>query len=138
MLPSTATRPEINTRPRLLFCGQRGILPPSPGHGRWIKTTPNVGGNCMAKRLVMTLLTLGCLLTGARLGWAQADIGSAGPGYGGGIGGLDAGNAANMGGNLNPGIVGGESMPGAILVKITGEVQCLGCTLEEMGCEETP
>jgi len=92
----------------------------------------------MANRLVMTILTLGCLLTGARLGWAQADIGSAGPGYGGGIGGFDAGNAANMGGNLNPGIVGGESMPGAILVKITGEVQCLGCTLEEMGREETP
>jgi hypothetical protein len=29
-------------------------------------------------------------------------------------------------------------MPGAILVKIRGEVQCVGCTLEEMGLEETP
>ena len=29
-------------------------------------------------------------------------------------------------------------MPGAVLVKITGEVQCLSCTLEEMGVEHSP
>jgi hypothetical protein len=43
-------------------------------------------------------------------------------------------------GGLNPGIVagGGETMPGAVLVKLIGEVQCMDCTLEEMGVEETP
>jgi hypothetical protein len=29
-------------------------------------------------------------------------------------------------------------MPGAVLVKITGEIQCRDCTLEAMGLEETP
>jgi hypothetical protein len=57
------------------------------------------------------------------------------------MGGLSATDLGNLGSlsSLNPGIVGGgESMPGAILVKITGEVQCVDCTLEAMGLEETP
>jgi hypothetical protein len=97
-------------------------------------------GNTMKSRLaVMTILTLGCFLTNTRFAQAQSvDMGGFGAaGFGGG--GTDVGNAANPGGALNPGIVGGgESLPGAILVKITGEVQCTACTLEEMGRDETP
>ncbi len=94
----------------------------------------------MTRQLLIPLLTLGCLLTSVRLGRAQ-DVGAAGFGYSGvGGAGVDSiGNAANLGGALNPGIVGGgESMPGAILVRLTGEVQCTACTLEELGLDETP
>jgi len=94
----------------------------------------------MTRQSIITMLTIGCILTAARVSWAQADIGMGGFGYSGtGGGGTDVGGAANLGGSLNPGAMGGgESMPGAILVKITGEVQCVACTLEEMGLEETP
>lgn len=94
----------------------------------------------MIRRLVIATLTIGCILTGAHSGWAQADIGMGGFGYSGtGGGGTDVGGAANLGGALNPGAMGGgESMPGAILVKITGEVQCVACTLEEMGLDDSP
>ncbi|MBI3300974.1 MAG: hypothetical protein HYZ72_02700, partial [Deltaproteobacteria bacterium] len=80
----------------------------------------------MSKRSVMTALTLGCLLTGVRCGWAQSP--------GGFSLGTDLGNLGSLG--LNPGMVGGgEVMPGAVLVKLRGEVQCVDCTLEEMGIE---
>jgi hypothetical protein len=89
----------------------------------------------MTRWVALTLLTLGHLFLGVRFGWAQE---AAAPGLGdvpGTIGNL--GNLGNFG--LNPGIVGGgESMPGAILVRLTGEVQCIGCTLEELGREEAP
>lgn len=94
----------------------------------------------MTRRLAVTLLAFGCILTAARSIWAQGDIGMGGFGYSGtGGGGTDVGGAANLGGSLNPGAMGGgESMPGAILVKITGEVQCMACTLEEMGLGDSP
>ncbi len=85
------------------------------------------------------MLVLWCVLTGIRLGWAQSGADMGGFGYSGTGGAVDPGNAAGLVGSLNPGIVGGgEVVPGAILVKITGEVQCVACTLEEMGLEETP
>jgi len=81
----------------------------------------------MSKRLLVSLLVLGCSLTSGRVSWAQV-----------GIGGFNATDLGSFS-SLNPGIVGGgESMPGAILVKITGEVQCVDCTLEAMGLEEAP
>ena len=92
----------------------------------------------MIRGLVVSVLTCGCVLLGACCGWAQAD-----PALGGGVDIGAAGTISNLGNlsnfGLNPGLVGGgESMPGAILVKIRGEVQCVGCTLEEMGLEGTP
>jgi len=83
----------------------------------------------MSRRLfVILLLTIGGILSVAHFSWAQYDIGAVGT----------IGNRGNLGG-LTPGLVGGgESMPGAILVKITGEVHCRDCTLEAMGLEETP
>lgn len=85
------------------------------------------------------LILIWCVLTTVRRGWAQSGVDMAGFGYSGVGGAVDAGNAAGLSGSLNPGVVGGgESVPGAILVKITGEVQCIACTLEEMGLEETP
>ena len=81
----------------------------------------------MARRLLIMLLTLGCVLTGARFGWAQ-DAGSLG---------ADLANIGSLG-NLPTGLGGGETMPGAILVKIKGEVLCTACTLEEMGAEAAP
>jgi hypothetical protein len=64
-----------------------------------------------------------------------------GVGYGWAQGGIPSPDTLGAGlnlGNFGMGFGGGESMPGAILVKIRGEVQCVGCTLEEMGLEETP
>src|SRR5713101_6035306 len=87
----------------------------------------------MTRQLLIPLLTFGCLLTGVHSAWAQAEPGLTDvPGT---IGNL--GNLSNFG--LNPGIVGGgETMPGAVLVRFTGEVRCRDCTLEAMGLEETP
>lgn len=81
----------------------------------------------MSRQLLVSLLTLAGILTGGHWAWAQ-------------FGGLNP-TATDLGSfsSLNPGIVGGgETIPGAILVKITGEVQCVGCTLEEMGFDEAP
>ena len=84
----------------------------------------------MTRQLLVSLLTLAGLLTGGHWAWAQVGIGGLNP--------TDLGNLGSLS-SLNPGIVGGgETMPGAILVKITGEVQCVGCTLEEMGFDEAP
>jgi len=93
-------------------------------------------GDIMIRGLVVSVLTCGCVLLGACCGWAQAD-----PALGGGVDIGAAGTISNLGNlsnfGLNPGLVGGgESMPGAILVKIRGEVQCVGCTLEEMDLRE--
>jgi hypothetical protein len=83
----------------------------------------------MTKVLSLTLCAFVSLLCGARSGWTQES--SLGVSFG------DIANLGNFG--LNPGLVGGgESPSGAILVKIHGEVQCIDCTLEEMGVEETP
>jgi len=81
----------------------------------------------MVSRLLVAVLTLGCILTGVRLGWAQGDPGALGA----------VGNLGTLGA-LGMGMGGGEAMPGAILVKIRGEVLCLACTPEEMGVEEAP
>ncbi|MBI3801571.1 MAG: hypothetical protein HY268_31945 [Deltaproteobacteria bacterium] len=83
------------------------------------------------KRVVMITLTLGCVLSSARFDWVlgQCDctVGTI----------SNMGNAGNAG--LNPGAVGGgETIPGAILLKLKGEVHCVGCTLEELGLEATP
>lgn len=82
----------------------------------------------MTRRLLITVLTLGCVLTGARFGRAQV---------GGSLGADLAILGANLGA-LGMGMGGGEAMPGAILVKIRGEVLCTDCTLEEMGAEAAP
>jgi hypothetical protein len=81
----------------------------------------------MTRWLLVALLTCGCILTGVRCSWAQ-----------GGVPSPDSLGAGLNLGNFGMGLGGGETMPGAVLVKITGEVQCVGCTLEEMGLEETP
>ena len=85
----------------------------------------------MTRQLLISLWTCGWLLIGAGSGWAQSyDLGAAGT-----VGNL--GNLSNFG--LNPGTLGGgETMPGAVLVKFTGEIQCRDCTLEAMGLEEAP
>src|SRR3954471_3786427 len=64
------------------------------------------GGNTMTRQLLISLVTCGWLLVGARSGWAQGyDLGVAGT-----VGNL--GNLSNFG--LNPGTLGrGETMPGA-------------------------
>ena len=81
----------------------------------------------MTRRLLVSLLACGWILIGTRFGWAQ-DIGAAGT----------ISNLGNLSG-LSLGLPGGgETMPGAILVKITGEVHCRDCTLEAMGLEEAP
>jgi hypothetical protein len=81
----------------------------------------------MSKKLYATFLIFAGLVIGICKIWAQTPSFSLG---------TDLGNL----GMFNPGIIGGggETMPGAVLVKIKGEVQCLDCTLEEMGVEETP
>jgi hypothetical protein len=82
----------------------------------------------MTRRWLNMIVISGCILIGTSYSPGQADPGAVGA-------------ISNLGslGTLNPGIIGGgESMPGAVLVKITGEVQCLACTLEELGVEETP
>jgi hypothetical protein len=82
----------------------------------------------MQRRSLVVLLAFAWILIGVRFGWAQYDVGAAGT----------ISNLGNLG-SLNPGVVGGGgTIPGAILVKITGEVYCLSCTLEEMNLEETP
>lgn len=79
----------------------------------------------MFKQLSRAMLTLGWLLVTVHAGEAQVDPGS-------------VGNLGTLG-PLGLGVSGGrETIPGAVLVKITGEVQCLSCTLEELGLEETP
>ncbi|MBI3799387.1 MAG: hypothetical protein HY268_20775 [Deltaproteobacteria bacterium] len=82
----------------------------------------------MTRWLLISLLTCGWILIGAGRSWAQGyDLGVA----------TNLGNLGNFG--LNPGTMGGgETMPGAVLVKFTGEIQCRDCTLEAMGLEETP
>lgn len=51
--------------------------------------------------------------------------------------GADLGNLGSM--SLGFGLTGGgPSMPGAIVVKLRGEVQCMGCTLEELGVDQDP
>ena len=81
----------------------------------------------MTKRLLIAVLTLGYVLTGARIVWAQGAAGTI----------SNLGNPSNF--NLSTGLIGGgETMPGAVLVKLRGEVQCVDCTLEEMGVEEAP
>jgi long-subunit fatty acid transport protein len=53
-------------------------------------------------------------------------------------GATDLGNLGGLG-SLNPGTMGGgETIPGAIVVKIVGQVKCTACTLEEMGLDESP
>jgi hypothetical protein len=81
----------------------------------------------MSRRLLIAMLILGCILTGVHFGWAQGDPGALGA----------VGNLGTLG-SLGMGMGGGEAMPGAILIKIKGEVLCLACTLEEMGIEEAP
>ena len=85
----------------------------------------------MTRRLLVVLfLTFGCTLAAVRSGGAQdAPVGFPA---------LDSLGAGLNLGNLGMGLGGGETMPGAILVKITGEVHCRDCTLEAMGLEETP
>ncbi|HJY85050.1 MAG TPA: hypothetical protein VKK81_28705 [Candidatus Binatia bacterium] len=93
----------------------------------------------MIRGVVVSLLTCGYILLGARCGWAQGvDSGMPGAVNAGAAGTIsNLGNLNNFG--LNPGLVGGgEAIPGAVLVKITGEVQCRDCTLEAMGLEEAP
>ncbi len=89
----------------------------------------------MTKALRLFIGIVVGLLLDPRLGWTQT-------GYsGGGIsGGMSLGDISNLGNfALGTGLIGGgETAPGAILVKIQGEVQCTNCTLEEMGVEETP
>jgi hypothetical protein len=78
------------------------------------------------------LLTVNCFPT-------HAQFDSIGGGTAGSVssGAVDLGNM-NPGG-LTPGVFGGgEALPGAIALKIVGEIRCLGCTLEEMGVEESP
>lgn len=79
----------------------------------------------MALRLLGVTGIFFTLLSGARSSWAQAELGG-------------VGSLGNFGVGLEAGFSGGETMPGAILVKIQGTVQCTDCTLEEMGVEETP
>jgi len=81
----------------------------------------------MTKPSVVTLLICGCILMGVRCGWAQ-----------GGLPAIDSLGAGVGLGALGLGLGGGETMPGAILVKISGEVHCRDCTLEALGLEETP
>ncbi|MBI3801570.1 MAG: hypothetical protein HY268_31940 [Deltaproteobacteria bacterium] len=73
------------------------------------------------------------ILIDARYDWAQQvgyDLGAVGT-----I--ANMGNLSNF--NLSSGLIGGgEAMPGGVLVKITGEIQCRDCTLEALGLEETP
>lgn len=83
----------------------------------------------MNRKLWITLVTVGCILVYARPGWAQA---------GAGFPAVDSLGAGLSLGAPGLGFGGGESMPGAILVKIVGEVQCVDCTLEAMGLEEAP
>jgi hypothetical protein len=79
----------------------------------------------MALRLFLAMWIFLSLLFGVRSSWAQAELGG-------------VGSLGNFGVGLEAGFGGGETMPGAILVKIQGTVQCTDCALEEMGVEETP
>jgi len=81
----------------------------------------------MNRRVWITLLIVGYVLICARSGRAQGGLPA--------VDGLGAGLSLGAPGL---GFGGGESMPGAILVKIVGEVQCVDCTLEAMGLEEAP
>jgi hypothetical protein len=83
----------------------------------------------MSKRLWIRLLIVGYVLIYARSGRAQGSAGFPA---------VDSLGAGLSLGAPGLGFGGGESMPGAILVKITGEVQCVDCTLEAMGLEEAP
>jgi hypothetical protein len=50
--------------------------------------------------------------------------------------GADLGGLGSM--NLGGLTGGGAAMPGAIVVKLRGEVQCMDCTLEELGVDQEP
>ncbi|MBI3245721.1 MAG: hypothetical protein HYZ50_04340 [Deltaproteobacteria bacterium] len=80
----------------------------------------------MAKALTLFISIVAGLTLEVRSGWPQM--------------GVSLGDIANLGNfGLGTGLMGGgETIPGAILVKIQGEVQCTNCTLEEMGVEQTP
>ncbi|MCS6927450.1 MAG: hypothetical protein NZ578_16290 [Candidatus Binatia bacterium] len=79
----------------------------------------------MLTQLSRVMMTLGCLLFAVPAGEAQVDPGA-------------VGNLGTLG-PLGLGVSSGrETIPGAVLVKITGEVQCRPCTLEELGLEDTP
>ncbi len=82
----------------------------------------------MAKTLTLLLGLVVGLTLGIRSSQAQP------------TGGVSFGDIANLGNfGLGTGLMGGgETMPGAILIKIRAEVQCTNCTLEEMGVEQTP
>lgn len=95
----------------------------------------------MLRILLTSLLVLVSVLTRARVNWAQAqaagDLGVYDPSAA--SFGADLGNLGALGGGLNPGMQGADmGMPGAIPVKIKGEIQCVACTLEEMGLDQEP
>lgn len=84
----------------------------------------------MAHARLITGWILGCCLIAVQASWAQTDMG-------GGMVGNIAGDLGTA--NLGSGIGGGtEAIPGAVLIKLKAEVQCMNCTLEEMGMDQTP
>jgi hypothetical protein len=70
-------------------------------------------------------------LTSVFCGQVQTGHAQGGMSLGADLGGL---GSLNMGGLTG----GGAAMPGALVVKLRGEVQCRNCTLEEMGVDQEP
>ncbi len=84
----------------------------------------------MATKLLILVFTFGWVFGSVSSGWTQV----------GGVLGFNAdtlGSGAGLG-SIPTGLGGGPAIPGAIPIKLLGEVHCISCTLEEMGSEANP
>ncbi len=79
------------------------------------------------KRALFVVVWLASIFCGE----VQTSHAQGGMSLGADLGGL---GSINMGGLMG----GGSAMPGALVVKLRGEVQCMGCTLEELGVDQKP